>query len=137
MCLCLGMGAGKQVTKPYKITGETKGVITSFIGGTITFTAINVGEATHSGKYYNELTGSLSLVSHQGTSEGVFVCANGDEITWTGTINGTTLTVTATGGTGRFEGGSGGFVATMENIVVDLSGMTLSYTFTGSGKVTY
>jgi len=132
------MGAGKQVTKPYKIKGETKGVITSLSPDfTITFTATNIGEATHCGRYYNELTGTLSLVTHQGTSEGLFVCADGSEIPWTATINGTTLTVVATGGTGRFEGGTGGFVAEMDNIVIDLDEMMLSYTFEGSGEVTY
>jgi hypothetical protein len=89
------------------------------------------------GRYLNELTGSLSLVTHRGTSEGLFVCADGSEITWTGTINGTTVTVTATGGTKRFEGGIGGFVAVMDDIVIDLKNMVLSYEFEGVGEVTY
>ena len=138
VCLCFGIGAGKQVTKPYKITGDVVGEILSVSPDyTITFKAINIGEATHSGRYYNELTGRLSLVTHQGTSEGLFVCADGSKITWTATINGTILTVTATGGTKRFQGGTGGFVAEMEDIVVDLKNKVLSYTFKGIGEVTY
>ena len=140
LCLCLGTGADKQVTRPYKIKGVTTGEITSFSPETmtITFRARNTGEATHCGAYSNTLTGSLSLATLQGSSQGLFVCANGDQIGWTATISGATLTVTATSGTGRFEGGSGGgFVAELDNIVVDLDEMTISYTFEGRGTVTY
>ena len=98
---------------------------------------VNLGEATHSGRYWNEFTGSLSLATFQGDSEGTFVCANGDEIYWTGTINGPTLTVTATGGTGRFAGGHGGFVADLFDIDINLDDLTLSYSFDGTGEVTY
>jgi hypothetical protein len=147
LCMSLGMGAGKQVRKPYKITGEVVGQITSVTlapdGKTpiaITFEAVNVGEATHCGRYWNEITaGQLSLVTFQGTSQGVFYPADDKKstVTWTGTIAGTTLTVTATGGTGRFAGGSGGFVAQMDNIELDFDNMTLSYTYKGSGEVIY
>ncbi len=147
LSLCLATGAGKQVSKPYKISGEVAGQITSVTlapdGKTpigITFEAVNVGEATHCGRYWNEIThGQLSLVTFQGTSEGVFYTADDKKTTiiWTATIAGTTLKVTATGGTGRFAGGSGGFVAQMDNIELDFDNMTISYTFKGSGEVIY
>jgi len=66
---------------------------------------------------------------------------NGDTIYWVGTIEGATLTVTSTSGTGRFEGGSGGFVAEISKLVLDpmppVVGGTISYTFEGTGAVTY
>jgi hypothetical protein len=139
VCFGLAFGAAKEPTKPYKITGFSWGDITSFNPATmtITFTMVSLGEATHSGRYWNEFTGSLSLATLQGDSQGTFVCANGDEIYWTGTINGPTLTVTATGGTGRFAGGHGGFVADLFDIDINLDDLTLSYSFDGTGEVTY
>jgi len=137
--------AQEQVTRPYKITGVTVGEITAVTATatdvSITFNLVNVGEATHCGKYWNVGTTTLSLVTHKGTAQGTFTCANGDIIYWVGTIDGTTLTVTTTSGTGRFEGGSGGFVAEISNLVLDpmppVVGGTISYTFEGTGAVTY
>jgi hypothetical protein len=139
VCLGLAFGAAKEPTKPYKITGFSTGDITSFDPATmtITFTMVNAGQATHCGRYWNEFTGSLSLLTLEGDSEGTFVCANGDLIYWTGIINGPTLTVTATGGTGRFADGTGGFVADLYDIDINLDDMTLSYSFEGTGEVSY
>lgn len=130
-------GAGNQVTKPYKIKGETVGQITSVSGSTITFDLVNVGEATHCGRYYNVGTTTLSLATLTGTAEGVFTAASGEEVYWVGTISGTTLTVTMTGGTGKYAGGSGGFVAELTNLELDLDSGTITYDFAGRGEVTY
>jgi hypothetical protein len=138
-------GTKKQVTRPYKITGVTVGEITAVTATptdySITFNLVNVGEATHCGRYSNVGRSTLSLLTHTGTTEGTFTAANGDTVNWVGTIAGTTLTVTVTGGTGRFADGSGGFVAEIGNLVLDpmppAVGGTVAYTFEGTGTATY
>ncbi len=138
-------GAQTQALRPYKITGVTVGEITAVTvtptDYSISFNLMNVGEATHCGLYSNVGTTTLSLVTHTGTAQGTFTAANGDIVYWVGTIQGTTLTVAITGGTGRFADGSGGFVAEISNLVIDpmppVVGGTISYTFEGTGEVSY
>ena len=143
----LALPLAAQVTRPYKITGETVGVITEVTADyTITFDLVNVGQATHCGRYWNVGTTTLSLITHRGTAQGIFTAANGDLIEWEGviapTVDGRTiLTVTVTGGTGRFADGSGGFVAEISNFVIDpmppAVGSIVSYTFEGAGAASY
>ncbi len=145
ICLSAAAEPKQQVSRPYKITGVTVGEITAVTVTTndllISFNLVNVGEATHCGRYLNVGTTTLSLVTHTGTAEGTFSAANGDIIYWVGVIKGTALTVTATGGTGRFAGGSGGFVAELSNVIIDplppVVGGIISYTFEGTGRVSY
>ena len=98
------------------------------------------GVATHSGVFTNEaqLTGPSS-------ARGRLVGANGDEVHWDATFTNTPissnewltqLTVTVTGGTGRFEGASGGFTAEYVE-TIDWDTLTTTYSFTGTGTITY
>lgn len=145
LCLSSAAGTKKQVTRPYTLTGVTVGEITAVTATetdvAITFSLESVGQASHCGRYSNVGSATLSLVTGMGTAEGTFKAANGDLIYWVGVIEGTTLTVTGTGGTGRFAGGSGGFVAEISNLVIDpippVVGGVIAYSFEGTGTLTY
>ena len=111
--------AGDQV--PYK--GEEVGVVT---GGSFQFpfghlSTAAQGEATHIGHY--TLTGDFVVDVRFGTATGVYTltAANGDmlflDMEGHADLTDLTKTVanfTVTGGTGRFEGATGGFSANMQ-----------------------
>lgn len=127
-----------QVSRPFQITGTATGEITSVAPDlTITSTYKGVGEATHCGRFLDEGTSTLSLVTGKGTGEGTFVAADGSKWFYTFVVDGATFTVTTTGGTGRFKGGTCEFVAQLDNLQVDLTAGTTSYTYVGSGEITY
>ena len=97
--------------RPFKLRGAG-GIFVGDTGITVSFS----GRATHLGKYDAEGTvvqfipGPVIMVTIQGS----FTGANGDTITWDagGSIDPSSgtgmVTFTFTGGTGRFEGASGG-----------------------------
>ena len=133
LLLPMTVGAKNQVARPLTIrcTGTTD---------LVTGAAFMWGVATHSGVFTNEaqLTGPSS-------ARGRLVGANGDEVHWDATFTNTPissnewltqLTVTVTGGTGRFEGASGGFTAEYVE-TIDWDTLTTTYSFTGTGTITY
>ena len=134
----VSVASSRQVSRPFKIKATVTGEITSVSPDlTITYTIKDVGEATHCGRYSNEGTFTYSLASATGTGEGTFVAADGSKFFWTCVAAPESFTVTSTGGTGRFEGGTLEFVGQTDNVQVDLIAGTVSYTYVGSGEITY
>jgi hypothetical protein len=110
-------------------------------GPYVTWEATGSGQATHSGRF--ELVGEGRLHLEAGFSEGSghSTGANGDETDWEsfeiyGSQQGT---VTFTGGTGRFENASGGFSYeyTVTEEKWDGTVLTFTYSYTGTGTITY
>jgi hypothetical protein len=137
-----------QVTRPVKVNGTMilKVKPSSENPGIGSYTFTDWGQASHAGSYTDTASGTINLVTGEFLSgTGTIVAANGDSITWEVTAtedpNDTPNVVVYTGGTGRFQGVSGGFVAevTPASILgVDADGtLTLSLTYTGRGEITY
>ena len=122
------MGVGHCVLLVDPITGNVVS------GGSV---SSNWGVATHVGRFENEVSGNMLM----GLS-GTLTAANGDQIDW---VAADPVTISCVGGTGRFEGVSGGFTAVIaddysEELVTNPDGtMTLiiSYSYTGTGTITY
>jgi hypothetical protein len=97
------------------------------------------GTATYLGKYTEQVTAQINVVTRHLTGAATFTAANGD--TLTATVEGqATLTTTPgvlsivevytiTGGTGRFAGATGSF--TLESTVIQATGVS-SGTFSGA-----
>jgi hypothetical protein len=93
------------------------------------------GEATHTGRFTSEAT-----TTDYGTSwSGAATAANGDQLFWV--LPGSSWHVQFTGGTGRFEGLTGGMniVWESEHIVTypDPNTRVMTFTYIGEGTVTY
>jgi len=133
------MIADNQVQRPERIKGT--GTVTVNLSNCSIYeycpsTHYSWGESTHAGRYTNEASGSFRIIDFSAFSDGVFTAANGDQIYWE--ENGT-AEVILTGGTGRFEGVSGGFAFT-EIEILETSGypiLTVRFTFRGEGTITY
>ncbi len=133
LLLPVAVGGKSQVTRPLTIRGTGT---TDLIEGT----AFMWGVATHSGAYTNE-----AQITASNSATGCLVSANGDMVYWDATFTNTPigpdewstqLTVTVIGGSGRFEGASGGFFAEYVEMV-DWDTLTTTYSFTGTGTLTY
>jgi hypothetical protein len=128
------------VTRPYKFSGY--GVLVIHLSTELWYTEISGwGEGTHIGLFTN--TGSGDYIGHK--SSGTVIAANGDQINWK--IDGGGY-ATFTGGTGRFEGVSGGH--TIENVPLESTYYYLdpehpdvptvlvaTFIYTGEGTITY
>lgn len=104
------------------------------------------GQASHAGRYSDTASGTMDLVTGEFlTGSGTIVAANGDTITWELTATEDPLDtpnlVVYTGGTGRFQGVTGGFTAEVAPAMLlgaDPDGtLTLALTYTGLGEITY
>ena len=125
------------VTRPVKIHGHATVTVVDPLTGECQLT--EWGQATHTGRYSN--TGSTvmdlatgSLVAGYGT----VVTANGDTIDW---VIPAPYKGQFTGGTGRFQGITGGWDNTQmspQPPVFNLDGtITLVITYVGLGEATY
>ena len=97
------------------------------------------GWATHTGLFTNSGSGVLNLATGQFLSgTGQVFAANGDTLDWT---IGAPNTVVYTGGTGRFQAVTGGFLAVITSETLlhpNPDGtVTLAITYDGSGTITY
>ena len=123
------------VTRPVKIHGNMTLVINPLTGST-QFT--DWGESTHTGLYTNSGWGVRNAAGFI-AGEGTVVAANGDTIDYV--MGPTPNTVTYIGGTGRFQGVTGGFVATGTSStppVLNPDGtVTIESTWVGFGEITY
>lgn len=100
-----------------------------------TYVAHAEGVASHLGWIAADEAGVLAPVTH-----GVITAANGNLLNYS--FDTTTAVATVTGGTGRFTGASGQFTIVVQPVgppVLDpIAGtMTQSFTWTGSGTITY
>lgn len=128
--------AKQQVERPFRIQGT---------GMTDLSTGIDQqwGQVTHGGLFTN-----LGQLTGPDTASGLATMANGDQVSWDATYTVTPplapttteftmdVTVTFTDGTGRFVGVSGSFHA-VYTATVDWTTMTSSYTYIGTGTITY
>lgn len=130
----------KAKTIEFTIRGHVEGTVQATSTGTLAVECTDVGITSHAGRHYNVFDGTL-LPEGTGTSAGLWTGANKDQLTWTGVVDGTTLVVTVTGGTGRYAGATGGFEGEMSNmkLVVDAEtgAGTISYDYVGEGEMTY
>jgi hypothetical protein len=127
------------VERPLDVAGHAVLIVNPVTGDVVSGGAAssNWGVASHAGLFQNEVTGNMVT----GLS-GTITAANGDQIDWVATDP---VTISFTGGTGRFESVSGEFTALIsddysEELVTNPDGtMTLiiSYTYTGTGTITY
>ena len=127
------------VERPFKGVGHCVLLVDPLTGNVVSGGSVssNWGVATHVGRFENEVSGNMMT----GLS-GTLTAANGDQVHW---VAAGPTTITAVGGTGRFAGVTGGFTAVIaddysEELVTNPDGtMTLiiSYTYTGTGAITY
>lgn len=125
----------QQVTRPFKIQATSTAVINLADGS---LTAKACGMATHLGRYTIEGAGFMNPATGQGWDAGVITAANGDQIHYEHESG----IVTFTGGTGRFEGVTGGFATVTEMVgdpIIDpVAGtMTMNFVWTATGTITY
>ncbi len=126
---------GNPVTRPVKVHGNMT-VVVNPLTGSCQFT--EWGEAIPVGRYSNTGSGVMDRTGALVAGHGTVVAANGDRIDW---VIGAPNTVVYTGGTGRFHGVTGGFIATpisREPPVVNPDGtLTVELTYIGIGQITY
>ncbi len=124
-------------TRPLIVVAGHLTITVNPLTGDYTFT--DWGWATHTGLFSNSGSGVVNL----GTGEfisgvGTVIAANGDTLEWT---IGAPNTVVYTGGTGRFLGVTGGFLAVITSVTplsTDPDGtITLAIDYDGSGTITY
>lgn len=124
----------KAVERPIKISGHITLTVNLTTGNSV---MVDWGECTHTGRFYNQATGHMDLETGANTGSGTFTAANGDQIFWVSQNH----EIECTGGTGRFEGITGGFRYTPTSDVVttfpDADTMIMSFTYEGIGTVTY
>ena len=126
------------VTRPLVVV---EGHLTITVDSTGAYTFTDWGWATHTGLYYNSGSGGPGALNQKGefvAGSGVVIAANGDTLEWV--VGPTPNLVSYTGGTGRFQGVTGGFVAVITS-VTPLSStattQTLLITYEGTGTITY
>ena len=139
LLLPITVGAKKQVTRPFMINGNVVVVFTEMNADYLSFEGVDWGEATHLGRYYSLSEGRLYLTgpyAGMALTSGTCTAANGDSFTWDATevMGLDQMTVTITGGTGRFAGASGGFVCQHSPIIL---APVVTYTYQGAGTIVY
>lgn len=127
--------AKNQVPRPFKIRACSTAVVNAATGS---YEARGHGVATHLGRYIVQGWGIWGGGAGGGAGHGVFTAANGDRLYY----EDTPAQVTFTGGTGRFQGASGGFTFVVEPVgppIVDpVAGtITMSFRWKGRGTITY
>jgi hypothetical protein len=126
------------VTRPLKVLEGHLTIVVDPLTGAYEFS--DWGWATHTGRFTNSGSGVVNLTTGEFISgAGVVIAANGDTLDWK--IGTTPNTVVYTGGTGRFQGVTGGFLAviTSETLLSNNADgtVTLAITYDGSGTITY
>jgi hypothetical protein len=125
------------VTRPLHVVAGHLTLTVNPATGAYEFTGS--GNATHTGLAATYGSGVLDLATGQFLSgTGLVIAANGDTLSW---IVGDPNTVVYTGGTGRFQGVTGGFLVipisqTLLSVNPDGT-LTLAIDYEGSGTVTY
>jgi hypothetical protein len=115
--------AKDQVERPFKIQAAS----TMVLNPDYSYRAEGEGVATHCGRVSMVGWGKMGA-----GGSGVITTANGDEINFDDAPSGV---VTIDGGTGRFEGAKGEF--TIAILSQQVEGATITYTWTGTGTITY
>ncbi len=125
----------KAVERPLKIDGHITLTVNLSSGNAV---MSDWGEATHTGQFENRGEGQLDLETGALIGSGTFTAANGDKVFWVQEVS---FEIVATGGTGRFEGITGGFhyAPTSEPVTTfpDGNTMVITFTYKGVGTITY
>lgn len=144
LALCIlaqpAVASGKNpVTRPLRVWGNLTMVVEP-LSGVYVFT--DYAEATHTGRTTNSGSGVIDLDTGIFLSgSGVAVAANGDTLSWQVRSFPTPNTIAYTGGTGRFEGVTGGFPGIITSVTLLSANpdgtLTLFFTYEGTGTITY
>jgi hypothetical protein len=129
---------GNPVTRPVKVIEGHLTITIDPQTGAYQFTARDW--ASHVGLSANSGAGFLDLSTGQFISgTGTVIAANGDTLSWV--VGSAPNAIVYTGGTGRFEGTTGGLtvVVTSQTLLsVNVDGtLTFLMTYTGEGTITY
>ena len=139
VCLLAGPVAASTVNPVTRPVIVIEGHMTLVVDSTGAYHFTDWGWATHTGLYSNSGSGTMDLATGQFVSgTGVVVAANGDTLDWE--IGSTPNQVVYTGGTGRFQGATGGFPVNVTSLIqVSATGYiwTFAVTYDGSGTVAY
>ncbi|HWW02076.1 MAG TPA: hypothetical protein VNZ64_20415 [Candidatus Acidoferrum sp.] len=133
-----GASLDNPITRPLIVVEGHLTIVVNPLTGAYHFT--DWGWATHTGLFTNSGSGVVNLGTGEFVSgTGLVFAANGDTLSWT--IGAVPNTVVYTGGTGRFQGVTGGFLAviTSETLLSSNSDgtVTLAITYDGNGTITY
>lgn len=134
--------SGRIVERPFRVQA-TGVMVIDLTSGSLKST--ESGQATHLGRFANEGSGMFSLATGEISGTGTLTASNGERLFWKGTTATTTQgrvrTITFTGGTGRFEDASGGFidVSTSQDVIVNTATKTMTVTtsYTATGTIRY
>ena len=124
----------KSHERPFKIDGL---ITATFNLGTGAGVGEDWGEGTHVGRYDNTMT--LQITNPETLfiiGSGTLTAANGDKLFWVRADH----VFTFTGGTGRFQNATGGFLITHPDAVPTFPGdgtAVVTHTYHGVGTVTY
>lgn len=128
--------AKDKVERPWKVKGHTTARVNLSTGDWV---SEDWGQATHIGRYTNEASGET--VDGVPSGSGIVTAANGDQLFFN---VGPPGTVTFTGGTGRFEGATGGFIFVSDPPEITYepedgipTTMIIKYSYTATGTLTY
>jgi hypothetical protein len=133
----IAASTSNPVTRPVIVIGGHMTLVVDPQTGDYHFT--DWGLATHTGRYSNSGSGIIDLTTGQFlTGTGVVVAANGDTLDW---MIGAPNQVIYTGGTGIFQGATGGFPVNVTSLTLVSSNsdgtLTFAVTYDGSGTITY
>ncbi len=127
------------VTRPLLVVEGHLTITVELATGAYTFTdwgwASEVGLFTNSG---SGGPGALNAAGQFVSGSGVVIAANGDTLEWV--VGPTPNLVSYTGGTGRFQGVTGGFLAVITSVTpvsITATTETLVITYVGNGTITY
>lgn len=131
---------GNAVTRPLLVVQGHLTITVQLATGAYTFT--DWGWASEVGLFTNTGSGGAGALdlAHGAflAGSGVVVAANGDTLDWV--VGPAPNQVSYTGGTGRFQGVTGGFVAVITSVTPLSStptSVTLAITYDGNGTITY
>ena len=146
MALALGLSArpaaaspSNQVTRPLHVVEGHLTITVELATGAYTFT--DWGWASEVGLFTNSGSGGPGALNSSGqfvSGSGVVVAANGDTLEWV--VGPTPNLVSYTGGTGRFQGVTGGFLAVITSVTLlstTATTETLAITYDGNGTIRY
>lgn len=123
------------VQRPLKVVGSGTVIVDLSTGEYLGGGSVSEhgGRGTHLGLFTNEVSGNI----YTGGGVSTTTVASGDELFWEDTGPNEIAFI---GGTGRFEGCTGGFTLVYSNEVItfpDENTMIYSFTYVGTGTITY
>ncbi len=133
----IAIAQNKQNKVPQPRSFEIRGDVTQIVDLTDESTVIeDRGKASHAGRFTSQGIGQWGTEGPL-SGVGVLTSANGDQLFWESAGS----TFTMTGGTGRFEGASGGFTTVPLEVRTSFDSeqnvMIVETSYSGAGTITY